>query len=186
VKQPSRELLQAPVASSAANDSGESRPASGAASGNTDSSDNGTPGAASPGDGSGQGDGQSSGAGNGNGSDSSGNGGDGTAGNGPGGSDSGDGGVQADQSQDAALQGYSKIYPKAARDAGEEGVAVVGVSVSAGGSVTRGLAGAEHRLRPAGPGGPESGLSVEFHTGPECSRGTHCSRIPGNRTVPAG
>jgi protein TonB len=132
-----RELLQAPVASSAANDSGESRPASGAASGNTESSDNGTPGAASPGDGSGQGDGQSSGAGNGNGSDSSGSGGDGTAGNGPGGSDSGDGGVQADQSQDAALQGYSKIYPKAARDAGEEGVAVVGVSVSAGGSVTR-------------------------------------------------
>ncbi|WP_337476288.1 energy transducer TonB, partial [Acidaminococcus timonensis] len=42
-----------------------------------------------------------------------------------------------DLSQDAALQGYSRIYPRAARDAGEEGVAVVGVSVSAGGSVTR-------------------------------------------------
>lgn len=133
-----QELLQAPVASSAANDSGESRSVSGAASGNTDSSsDNGTPGSVSPGDGSGQGDGQGSGTGNGNGSDSGGNGGDGTAGNGPGGTDSGDGGVQADQSQDAALQGYSKIYPKAARDAGEEGVAVVGVSVSPGGSVTR-------------------------------------------------
>lgn len=44
---------------------------------------------------------------------------------------------EADLSQDAALQGYSRIYPRAARDAGEEGVAVVGVSVSAGGSVTR-------------------------------------------------
>lgn len=54
-----------------------------------------------------------------------------------GGYGSADGDSQADLSQDAALQGYSRIYPRAARDAGEEGVAIVGVSVSAGGSVTR-------------------------------------------------
>lgn len=132
-----RDLLQAPVAPSAAAVSGESTAVSGAVSGNGDSgSDSGTA-AVSGGDGSGQGDGLGSGTGNGNGTDAGGNGGDGTSGNGPGGSDSGDGSAQADLSQDATLQGYSKIYPRAARDAGEEGVAVVGVSVSAGGSVTR-------------------------------------------------
>ncbi|WP_296398177.1 energy transducer TonB [Acidaminococcus timonensis] len=133
-----RELLQAPVAPSAAAVSGESTASSGVVSGSVDSSgsDSGTA-AVSGSDGSGQGDGQGAGGGNGNGTDSAGNGGDGTSGGGPGGSGSGDGSAQADLSQEAALQGYSKIYPRAARDAGEEGVAVVGVSVSAGGSVTR-------------------------------------------------
>ncbi len=64
-------------------------------------------------------------------------GGDGSPGGGAGGSGSAGGADGTDLSQDAALQGYSRIYPRAARDAGEEGVAVVGVSVSAGGSVTR-------------------------------------------------
>lgn len=131
-----QELLQAPVVSTAATSSGESTAASGSVSGTAESSnDSGTTGSASPGDGPGQGDGLGSGAGNGNGTDAGGNGGDGTSGDGPGGP--GDGGPQTDLSQDAALQGYSKIYPRAAWDAGEEGVAVVGVSVSTGGSVTR-------------------------------------------------
>ena len=131
-----QELLQAPVVSTAATSSGESTAASGSVSGTAESrNDSGTTGSASPGDGPGQGDGLGSGAGNGNGTDAGGNGEDGTSGDGPGGP--GDGGPQTDLSQDAALQGYSKIYPRAARDAGEEGVAVVGVSVSAGGCVTR-------------------------------------------------
>lgn len=128
-----QELLQAPVTPVASGVSGESAIVSGSTAAN--SSDSGAAGSYSAGDGSGQGDGLSSGAGNG--TDSGGAGGDGTAGDGPGGSGSSGGNAQEDLSQDAALQGYSKIYPKAARDAGEEGVAVVGVSVSPGGSVTR-------------------------------------------------
>lgn len=134
-----QELLQAPVAAPSSGVSGENPAASGTVSGSTDSSaDSGAAGNVSTGDASGQGDGQGYGSGNGAGSgaDSGGAGGDGTAGDGAGGGPSG-GGAQADLSQDAALQGYSKIYPRAARDAGEEGVAVVGVSVSPGGSVTR-------------------------------------------------
>lgn len=131
-----QELLQAPVAPGTAAVSRNSVSASGTVSGAMDSgSENGTAGAVSGGDSSGQGDGLGTGAGSGNGTDSGGNGGDGTAGDGPGGS--AEGNSQPDLSQEAALQGYSKIYPRAARDAGEEGVAVVGVSVSAGGSVTR-------------------------------------------------
>lgn len=118
-----QELLQAPVVSSAAAVSGESTVPSGTVSGNPDSNtDSGSTGMDSDGNGSNQGDGQETGPGTG--TDSGGYG-------------SADGGSQADLSQDAALQGYSRIYPRTARDAGEEGVAVVGVSVSAGGSVTR-------------------------------------------------
>lgn len=118
-----QELLQAPVASSAVFVNRESTVHSGTASGNSDSStDRGSAGMISNGNGSDQGNDQEPGSGNG--TDSGGYG-------------SADGGSQADLSQDAALQGYSRIYPRAARDAGEEGVAVVGVSVSAGGSVTR-------------------------------------------------
>lgn len=133
-----QELLQAPVAASFNGVSGETPAVSGTVAGSADSStDIGMAGTASAGDASGQGDGQGNGAGSGagNGTDSGGAGGDGTVGDGTG--DSSGGAAQADLSQDAALQGYSKIYPRAARDAGEEGVAVVGVSVSPGGSVTR-------------------------------------------------
>lgn len=118
-----QELLQAPVASSTAFVNGESTVPSGTASGNSDSStDRDSAGMTSNGNGSDQGNDQEPGSGNG--MDSGGYG-------------SADGDSQADLSQDAALQGYSRIYPRTARDAGEEGVAVVGVSVSAGGSVTR-------------------------------------------------
>lgn len=133
-----QELLQAPVAASSTGVSGETPAVSRTVADSADSStDSGTAGTASAGDASGQGDGQGNGAGSGtgNGTDSGGAGGDDTAGDGSGGSSGG--AAQADLSQDAALQGYSKIYPRAARDAGEEGVAVVGVSVSPGGSVTR-------------------------------------------------
>lgn len=41
-----------------------------------------------------------------------------------------------DRSRDASLTGYSKIYPQASRASGEEGTALVGVAVSAGGEVT--------------------------------------------------
>lgn len=128
-----RELLQTPVAPSAADGSGDS---AGGVSGNRDrSAESGMDEAGSSGEGSGSGTGLGSGAGNG--TDPVSAGGDGSPGGGAGGSGSAGGADGTDLSQDAALQGYSRIYPRAARDAGEEGVAVVGVSVSAGGSVTR-------------------------------------------------
>ena len=118
-----RELLQTPVAPFAADGSGDS---AGGVSGNRDrSAESGMDEAGSSGEGSGSGTGLGSGAGN------------GTDPGSAGGSGSAGGADGTDLSQDAVLQGYSRIYPRAARDAGEEGVAVVGVSVSAGGSVTR-------------------------------------------------
>lgn len=56
--------------------------------------------------------------------------GDGNGGNG----DGGPGGE--DLSEPAVLTRYAKLYPRAARNAGEEGSVLVGVTVSAGGSVT--------------------------------------------------
>ena len=48
----------------------------------------------------------------------------------------GEGEEAGDRSRDASLTGYSKIYPQASRASGEEGTALVGVEVSAGGEVT--------------------------------------------------
>jgi protein TonB len=48
----------------------------------------------------------------------------------------GEGEEAGDRSRDASLTGYSKIYPQASRASGEEGTALVGVAVSAGGEVT--------------------------------------------------
>ena len=63
----------------------------------------------------------------------------GSGGEGPGTGTSGGGGEgeeAGDRSRDASLTGYSKIYPQASRASGEEGTALVGVAVSAGGEVT--------------------------------------------------
>lgn len=49
---------------------------------------------------------------------------------------SGNGSGTEDLSEPAVLTRYAKLYPRAARNAGEEGSVLVGVTVSAGGSVT--------------------------------------------------
>lgn len=74
--------------------------------------------------------GDAGGVGEGSNAASNGNSGDGNGGNGDG--DSGAG----DLSEPAVLTRYAKLYPRAARNAGEEGSVLVGVTVSAGGSVT--------------------------------------------------
>lgn len=57
------------------------------------------------------------------------------SGDGNGGNGDGDSGGE-DLSEPAVLTRYAKLYPRAARNAGEEGSVLVGVTVSAGGSVT--------------------------------------------------